>query len=103
MKKKTCELCGCEVESGTMGKHYIVPSEVSEKLSEHKSRVIRLCFNCQRELNGWYSARVADMTYDTKTKQFRAKSPQEMAIEYEIAYQWFSRYKKEQQRNPRTT
>ena len=92
MEKKACELCGCEVGSRAMEKHYIVPSEVSEQAGVDKSRIIRLCFNCQRELNRWYSAKIADMTYDTKTKQFRTKSPQEMAKEYEIAYQWFSRY-----------
>jgi len=38
------------------------------------------------------------MTYDTKMKQFRVKSPQEMVKEYEIAYQRFARYKKEQKK-----
>ena len=98
MGTKTCQLCGYEDEAGSIKKYHVIPQEIAERAGIHKSRIIRLCSNCQRELSRWYSTKVADMTYDTKMKQFRVKSPQEMVREYEIAYQRFARYKKEQKK-----
>ena len=96
MGTKTCQLCGCEDELGPIKECHVIPQEIAGQASIDKSRIIRLCSNCQLELNRWYATKVADMAYDTSMKQFRAKSPPELVKEYEIAYQRFARYKKEQ-------
>jgi len=94
MGKETCSLCGCKAEHTAIEERYIVPAEVTEKAGVPKSKIVRLCGNCHRELHRWYSIRVADMAYDTKMKRFRAKSPLEMVKEYEAAYRMFVEYKK---------
>ena len=94
MEKKSCELCGREVESGAMEKHHIVPSEVRKQAGIRRSKIVRLCSNCYAELHKWYSAKVSDTTYNSKTKMFRAKSPLEMVKEYKAAYRIFTGYKK---------
>jgi hypothetical protein len=98
MEKKACQLCGGEVEPEAVVKHYVVPKEIMEQAGIQRSKIVRLCPNCYEELQRWYTAKVADMTYDTEIKRFRAKSPLEMVKEYKIAYQRFARYKKGQQR-----
>ncbi len=98
MRKETCELCGYEDELGTVKKYHVFPQEITEQAGIKRSKIIRLCPNCQRELDKWYSTKVAHMAYDTRMKRFRTKSPQEMVKEYEIAYQRFTRYKREQQK-----
>ena len=98
MVKDTCEVCGYQSERREVNKYHIVPSEVMRKVGRLRSRKIALCNNCHQELDEFYLKVVPDMTYDTKMKQFRVKSPQEMVKEYETAYQRFTRYKKEQQK-----
>jgi len=98
MAKKACELCRCEVEPESIERHYIVPREITEQAGVRRSKIVRLCPDCREELQRWYAAKVADMTYDTEIKRFRGRSPLEMVKEYETAYQRFVRYKKGQQR-----
>ena len=98
MERKACELCGGEVELKAIEKHYVVPKEIMEQAGRLRLKIVRLCPTCHEELLRWYSANIADMTYDTKMKRFRGRSPIEMVKEYETAYQQFTRYKKEQQR-----
>ena len=98
MVKSTCEVCGYQSQRGDIKKYHIVPREVTMEAGIIRGRKIALCNNCHKELDELCSKVVADMTYDTKSKQFRAKSPQEMVKEYETAYQRFARYKKEQQK-----
>ena len=95
MPKESCELCGYN-KPGFINKYYIVPQEISEQAGIKQAKMVRLCPNCQQELGKWYSARVADITYDTEMKQFKPKSPLQMVKEYEMAYQWFVHNKKEQ-------
>ena len=96
MGNRTCELCEHEVELGAIEKHHVVPREVREQAGIKRSKIVRLCSNCRQELNRWNSTKVAEMAYDAKMKRFRAKSPLEMAKEYEFTYRVFSQYKKEQ-------
>ncbi|MFC1919030.1 hypothetical protein ACFLWW_03570 [Chloroflexota bacterium] len=96
MRNKTCELCGHEAAPGAIEKHNIVPAEILEQAGIQRTKIVRLCSNCRLELNRWNLTRIADMTYDTKVKQFRAKPPQEMVKEYEVAYRLFAKYKKGQ-------
>lgn len=98
MRKDRCEICGYEDELGTIKKYHVFPQEIMEQAGRKRSKITRLCPNCQQELNKWYLTNVAHMTYDNGMKRFRAKSPQEMLKEYERAYQWFARHKKEQQK-----
>ncbi len=98
MGKNNCELCGCDVEPKAIERHYIVPREIMEEAGRNRPKTVRLCPNCREELERWYATKIADMTYDTRMKRFRSRSPLEMAKEYEIAYQRFTRYKKGQQR-----
>ena len=94
MVNKACDLCGHKVELSALEKHYIVPREVWEQASIQRGKIARLCPNCSHELERWNSTKVADSTYDTATKQFRDKSPREIAKEYEFAYTLFAQYKK---------
>ena len=98
MVKSTCGICGYQSERWEVNKYHIVPSEVMRKAGKLRSRRIMLCNNCRKELDELCSKVVADTTYDTMVKRFRPRSPQEMVKEYEIAYQRFARYKKEQQK-----
>ena len=94
MKKETCEFCGFEDELGSVKKYRVYPQEIMEQTGRQRSKITRLCPNCQQELEKWYSNNVAHMTYDSRMKQFRNKSPQEMLKEYEVAYQHFTQLKK---------
>ena len=96
MGKKICQVCGCDAERTATEEHYIVPMEVTEQAGIPKSKIVKLCPNCHRELHRWYSIKVAAMAYDTKMKRFRAKSPLEMVEEYQAAYGVFVQYKKGQ-------
>ena len=98
MRTKTCQLCGYEDELGSIKKYHVVPQEITEQAGIQESRMARLCPNCQQELHKWYSTKVANMTYDTRMKRFRPKSPLEMVKEYETAFAIFSKYKGEQKK-----
>ena len=94
MVTKACALCGHKVELGAIESHYIVPMEVREQAGIQRRKIVRLCPNCNQELDRWNSTKVADSTYDTVTKRFRDKSPLEIAKEYEFAYKLFAQYKR---------
>ncbi len=98
MGRESCELCGYRGEPGTVEKHHIVPIEVTERAGVPESRIIALCQSCHRELNRWYSVKVADTGYDTSLNRFRPKSPLEMVREYEFAFNTFAKYKQEQKK-----
>ena len=98
MVMSTCEVCGYQSQRGDIKKYYIVPQEVTREIGKLRGRKIALCNNCRKEFDELCSKVVADMTYDTRSQRFRAKSPQEMVKEYEAAYQRFAHYKKEQQK-----
>ena len=96
MGKEICELCGYRSEPGTIQKHYVVPTKVTQQAGMPESATVRLCSNCRREVDNWYSQNVFDMAYDPGTKRFRQKSFNEMVKEYEAAYRVFATYKKAQ-------
>jgi len=98
MGRESCELCGHRREPGLMEKFHIIPTEVTELAQVPESRIITLCPDCHRELNKWYSTRVADTGFDTATKRFRPKTPQEMVREYEFAFNIFEKYKRERKK-----
>ena len=91
-----CQLCGSEVDSRSIEKHYVVPKEIMEQARIRRAKIVRLCPKCNAELRNWYDAKIAFTTYDTQIKKFRQKLPAEMVKEYEGAYNRFARYKKTQ-------
>ena len=98
MQKGACELCGYIDEIGTVKSYPVFPREIAEQAGVENIEAVRLCTNCYREMENWYSVKIASTTYDNGMKQFRDKSPEEMLKEHEIAYQHFTEYKKGQQR-----
>ena len=96
MEKKTCEVCGHEIELGALEEYRVVPTQLTEQASMPESRVANLCSNCHQELHKWYLTKVSDMAYDTEAKRFRTKSPLEMIREYEATFDSFVRYKQKQ-------
>jgi hypothetical protein len=98
MRKSHCQLCGCEMEPKAIERYHIVPREIMEEAGGQRLKTLRLCHSCREELERWYATKVADVTYDTLTKRFRSRSPQEMVKEYETAYKQFALHKKGQQR-----
>ena len=95
-EKVSCQLCGNEVESNVIEKHYIVPKEITEQARRRRARIVRLCPKCGIDLRQWYATKIADKTFDAQIKRFRDKLPEEMVREYEGAYNRFARYKKGQ-------
>jgi heterodisulfide reductase subunit B len=95
-EKVSCQLCGNEVDSNEIEKHYIVPKEITEQARRRRAKIVRLCPKCGADLRKWYAARIADTTYDDQIQRFRAKLPEEMVREYEGAYNRFAKLKKGQ-------
>lgn len=96
MRQETCEVCGYTSHLGVIERCHIVPLQLTEKAGVPESETLKLCCNCNRELDAWYAMTVADMAYDTKTKRFTAKSPSEIVKEHHSALDSFMKYKKEQ-------
>lgn len=96
MAEKTCQLCGREVALKSIERHSIIPREIMEQAGIRRAKIVSLCPDCREELQRWYEVKVADMTYDTKMKRFKGRSPLEIVKEYETAYRLFARYKKGQ-------
>ena len=94
MGDETCEVCGYQSQLGAVEKHYVIPNDVTQQAGISESHTIRMCCNCRRELDIWYSAKVARMVYDTRLPQFRYKTSVEMVQEYESVFKGFLDYKK---------
>ena len=80
MVGETCELCGYQSQLGAVEKHHIIPNEVTEQAGIPKSQTVRMCCNCRRELDTWYSGKVVKMIYGTSllarnTKECEGISP----------------------------
>ena len=93
-----CELCGYRGEARLMEKCHTIPVAVTESAGVAESRIITLCQNCHRELDKWYSVKVADTGFDSNLNRFRPKTPQEMVGEYEFALAMFEKYKGKQKK-----
>jgi DNA segregation ATPase FtsK/SpoIIIE-like protein len=53
-----------------------------------------MCCNCRRELDAWFSAKVAKMVYDIGMQGFRCRTHTEMIKEYQSVFNAFVEYKK---------
>ena len=89
MREETCELCGHKGQPATMEIHHIVPKDLTEQAGMRASQVVRLCCDCHREVHAWYKAKVSDVVYSAKTKEFRQRSWLEMVKEYQSAFNSF--------------
>ena len=94
MAEETCEVCGYRSLLGAVEKHHIIPKEITEQAGIKDSPTLRMCCNCRKELETWYSAKVAKMVYDARVPQFRYKTSMEMVEEYEFVFRGFLDYKK---------
>ena len=94
MGDETCEVCGYQSQFGAVEKHHVIPNEVTQQAGMSESHTIRMCCNCRRELDTWYSAKVAKMVYDAKTQRFRDRTWREMVEEYQSVFNGFINYKK---------
>ena len=94
MRKENCEICGRRIELGTIERHHVVPTEVTEQAGLPESETLRSCSNCYQEVCAWYSAKVSGVVYDTGSQRFERKSQLEMIKEYESAFNNFMKYKK---------
>ena len=92
MRKEKCELCGNRIDPRYIERHHVVPTQVTEKAGLPESQTFKLCSDCHREIQEWYSLKVSDMTYDPKIKRFRNRSWLEMVKEYESAFNSFMKY-----------
>ncbi len=103
MVRETCELCRQKSPPGTVAIYYIVPQDVAMLAGLPCPRTVTLCDRCQKELRGWYSRKVLDVTYDPGTKRFTPRSPEDMVAEYEAAYKAFASYKERTRQTSTTT
>jgi hypothetical protein len=94
MAEETCEVCGYRSLLGAVERHRIIPSDITEPAGITDPPTLRICCNCRRELETWYSTKVARMVYDVRLPQFRYKTPVEMLEEYESVFKSFLEYKK---------
>ena len=94
MGDETCEVCGYHSKFGAVGKHHVIPNEVTQQAGLSEVHTIRMCCNCRWELDTWYSARVAKLVYDTKTQRFRDRTWREVIEEYQSVFNGFVNYKK---------
>lgn len=95
MVKGKCAICGFS-EADSLKMYSIVPEEIAGEAGLERVPKVKVCPKCWRELEKWFSAKIADTAYDSMAKQFLPKSPQDLAREYQVSYKWFVRNKREQ-------
>jgi len=98
MQQTKCNACGRAVEAGTAMVHQIVPEKAKELFGVSDSSTTILCKSCSKEVIDWYQKRISSITYDSNIKQFRAKSPAEMANEYHNTYRSFVNFRRKRRK-----
>ena len=94
MAKETCELCGYASILGAVEECSIVPNDITRAAGMPKSQTVRMCRNCRRELDAWFSAKVGKMVYDIGMQRFRYRTHTEMVKEYQSVFNAFVEYRK---------
>jgi len=94
MAEETCDLCGYTSILGAVEECSIVPNDIARAAGMPKSQTIRMCCNCRRELDTWFSAKVAKMVYDIGMQRFRCRTHTEMIKEYQSVFNTFVDYRK---------
>jgi hypothetical protein len=100
--KNLCEICGSRTEPAAMVSYRIVPDDIAENAGISDVAVVKLCPDCRRDLDRWYSRNVSATTYDESRRSFRSRTPQEMVREYEVSFRAFVRYRKGSGQESRT-
>ena len=98
MKHAKCNACGHAIEARTAVTHHIVPEEAKKLVGISDSSTTILCNGCSKEVIAWYQKRISSVTYDSNIKQFRAKSPAEMASEYHKTCQSFVNFRRKRRK-----
>lgn len=94
MVEEICEVCGYRSPLGAIEKYHTIPIQITEAAGMPESRSLKMCCNCQKELDTWYLAKVAKMVYDDTMQRYRYRDPAEMAKEYQSAFNGFVTFKK---------
>ena len=94
MAEEICEICGYKSLLGAIAKYCTIPTEITEDARKPKSESIKMCCNCHRELDKWYSTKVAKMVYDEKLQRYRYRMPSEMVEEYQSVFNGFVAFKR---------
>jgi len=95
-REETCELCGYTSVLEVVDEWPSVPNDVDRGASIPRPQATRMCCNCRRELDTWFSAKVAKMVYDIGMQRFRDRTHTEMVKEYQLVFNAFVDYKKRQ-------
>ena len=96
MTDEICEVCGYRSLLGAVERHQVIPNDITEQAAITDYPTLAICRNCRRELETWYSAKVAKMVYDAGLPQFRYRTAIEMVKEYESVFKGFIDYKRKQ-------
>ena len=91
MPAEKCQICGNKDRS-SLAAFPIVPPDIAAQTGK-KARTVDLCLDCRRELQRWFLSKIAQTAYDVMAQEFRPKTPQRLAAEYDTAYQWFVKLK----------
>jgi hypothetical protein len=94
MAEEACDLCGYTSILGAVEQCSIVPNDIVQAAGMPKSQTIRMCCNCRRELDIWFSAKVATTVYDIGMQGFRYRTHTEMVKEYQSVFNAFVDYRK---------
>ena len=94
MAEELCETCGYKSLLGAVEKYCAIPNEITEAAGMPESQTLKICCNCRRELETWYSAKVAKMVYDNRMQQYRHRTSAEMVDEYQSIFNGFVAFKK---------
>ena len=94
MVEEICEICGYKSLLGAVEKCCAIPTEITEAAGTPESQTLKMCCNCRRELETWYSAKVAKMVYDNRKQQYRHRTSAEMVEEYQSVFNGFVAFKK---------
>ena len=94
MAEETCDLCGYASILGAVEECSIVPNDITRAAGMPKSQTIRMCHNCRRELDTWFSAKVGKLVYDIGMQRFRYRTHTEMVKEYQSVFNAFVDYRK---------
>ena len=97
-REEACAVCRYVSNLEAVALHHLIPKSVTEEAGVPESATVNLCRNCHYELHSWYRAKVSDVAYDPDTKRFRDRSWDEVAKDYESAFNSFKKYKSEQKR-----
>ena len=94
MAEEICDICGYRSYLGAVQKHQIIPGNITCAANVSEPQTIKMCYNCRRELDMWYSIKIVEMTFDAKVPCYRYKTPLELLEHYRKVFAGFKNHKK---------